>query len=144
MRFALRLATSMVAASILGMVSSPALAADVQAVATAGSASAGNSAAADVLVLVTDSSTGAAITSLAKSDFTVVDQFGLPGQQCGFSNNITSFNNVGTGAYQIGIATHSTHPPVGGCKWIKGDYLGQVIVKSGSTQGQAAFSPNIP
>jgi hypothetical protein len=144
MRFASRLATSMVAASILGIISSAALAADVQAVASAGPASAGNNADADLLVLVTDSSTGAAITSLTKSDFTVVDQFGLPGQLCGFSNNVTSFNNVGTGAYQLGIATHSTHPPASGCKWIKGDYLGQVIVKSGSTQGQAAFSLNIP
>ena len=144
MRFASRWATSMVAASILGIVSLPVSAADVQAVASAGSASAGNNADADVLVLVTDSSTGAAITSLTKPDFTVVDHFGLPGQPCGFSSNITSFNSVGTGAYQIGIATHSAHPPAGGCKWIKGEYLGQVIVKSGSTQGQAAFALNIP
>jgi hypothetical protein len=144
MRFASRLATSMVAASILGFISSAALAADVQAVASAGSASAGNNADADLLVLVTDSSTGAAIASLSKTDFAVIDHFGLPGQLCGFSSNITGFSNVGTGAYQLGIATHSAHPPAGGCKWVKGQYLGQVIVKSGSTQGQATFTLNIP
>ncbi len=114
-------------------------AATVQAVASNGAASPGNKANADILVLVTDTNTGAGITNLKQADFTVVDQFGLPGQPCGFSNNITSFNNVGTGAYQITVATHSTKPPAGGCKWITGDYLGQIIVEAGSVKGQAVF-----
>jgi hypothetical protein len=111
----------------------------VHAVAARGAASAGNNDNADILVLVTDSNTGAGITNLKQADFTVIDQFGLPGQQCGFSNNITSFNNVGTGAYQITVANHSTKPPTGGCKWITGDYIGQIIVGAGSVKGQAAF-----
>jgi len=67
---------------------------------------------------------------LTQSDSAVIDQFSLPGQSCGFSSNITSFNNVGTGAYQITVATHSSSPPPAGCKWVAGNYLGQVIVKS--------------
>jgi hypothetical protein len=114
-------------------------AATVQAVAANGAASPGNNANADILVVVTDTNTGAGITNLKQADFTVIDQFGLPGQHCGFSNNITSFNNVGTGAYQISVANHSTKPPEGGCKWIAGDYLGQIIVGSATVKGQAVF-----
>jgi len=114
-------------------------AAEVQAVASAGSASAGSNADANILVLVTDLSTGEGVTTLAQADFTVVDHFSPPGADCGFSNNITAFHGIGTGAYQISIATHSTKPPAGGCKWVKGSYLGQVIVKTASVQGQAAF-----
>ena len=78
---------------------------NVQAEAAKGAAAPGNNSNADLLVLVTDPSTGAGVTSLTKADFTVVDHFSLPGQKCGFSNNITGFNNVMTGAYQITIAT---------------------------------------
>jgi hypothetical protein len=112
---------------------------NVQAVAAKGSAAAGNNSNADILVLVIDPITGAGVTSLTQSDFSVVDHFGVPGQICGFSSNITGFNNVMTGAYQISIATHSAQPPVGGCKWVAGNYLGQVIVKSAAFEGQAAF-----
>lgn len=111
----------------------------VQAVAARGSAAAGNNSNANILVLVTDRTTGGGVTTLTQSNFTVIDHFSLPGQACGFSNNITSFNNVGTGAYQLTVATHSTTPPAGGCKWVAGNYLGQVIVKSASVAGQAAF-----
>lgn len=111
----------------------------VQAVAAKGSAAPGNNSNADILVLVTDHTTGGGVTTLAQTDFTVVDHFGVPGQACGFSNNITSFNNVGTGAYQLTVALHSTKPPAGGCKWVAGDYLGQVIVKTAAVAGQAAF-----
>jgi hypothetical protein len=111
----------------------------VQAVAARGAAAAGNNANANILVLVTEPSTGAGVTSLTQADFAVIDQFALPGQVCGFSNNITSFNNVMTGAYQITVATHSTAPPPGGCKWVAGDYLGQVSVKTAVVEGQAAF-----
>ena len=112
---------------------------NVQAMAARGSAAPGNNANANILVLVTDPKTGAGVTTLTQGNFTVVDHFGIPGQSCGFSNNITSFNNVLTGAYQITVATHSANPPGGGCKWVAGDYLGQVMVRTPKVQGQAAF-----
>jgi hypothetical protein len=111
----------------------------VQAVAARGSAARDNNANADILVLVTEANTGSPVTSLTQTDFTVVDHFTVPGQICGFSNNITGFNNVMTGAYHITVATHSTNPPAGGCKWVSGDYLGQVIVKTAAVEGQAPF-----
>ena len=112
---------------------------EVQAVAAKGSASAGNNENADILVLVADKSTGAGITTLKQTDCDIIDHFGVPGQSCGFSSNITSFNNVMTGAYQITVATHSLKPPASGCKWVTGNYLGQVIVTTAAIQGQAAF-----
>jgi len=115
------------------------VAVDVQAEAAKGAAAQGNNANADILVLVTDSNTGAPIVSLTQSNFTVVDHFGVPGQRCGFSSNVTSFNNVGTGAYQLTVATHSGAPPAGGCKWVGGDHLGQVIVKTAAFAGQSPF-----
>jgi len=111
----------------------------VQAVAAQGAAGPGNNANANILVLVTDPKTGAGLTSLKQADFSVADHFGLPGQSCGFSGNITNFNNVMTGAYQLTVATHSASPPAGGCKWVAGDYLGQVMVRTRKVQGQAAF-----
>ena len=111
----------------------------VQAVAAQGAAGPGNNANANILVLVTDPKTGAGLTSLKQVDFSVVDHFGLPGQSCGFSGNITNFNNVMTGAYQLTVSTHSASPPAGGCKWVAGDYLGQVMVRTRKVQGQAAF-----
>jgi hypothetical protein len=116
---------------------------DVQAVASAGAASAGNNDNADILVLVTDESTGAGVTTLAQADFEIVDHFSLPGQHCGFSSHITAFNNVGTGAYQIQVATHATLPPPGGCTWVKGKYLGQVVITAATVRGQAAFTLSI-
>lgn len=111
----------------------------VQSVAAKGSAAAGNNNNANILVLVTDPATGAGVPTLTQADFAVIDHFGIPGQVCGFSNNITSFNNVGTGAYQITVATHSTTPPPGGCKCVGGDYLGQVMVKTAAVAGQVTF-----
>ena len=111
----------------------------VQAMAAKGSARPGNNADADILVLVTDQNTGEGVTSLTQADFVVVDHFGIPHQRCGFSNNITNFNNVMTGAYQLNVATHATMPPAGGCKWVEGHYLGQVIVSNSTFNGQAAF-----
>ncbi len=112
---------------------------NVQAMAAQGAAAPGNNANAHILVLVTDPATGAGVTSLVQTDFTVVDHFGVPGQTCGFSNGITSFGNVGSGAYQITVATHSASPPAGGCKWVAGNYLGQVMARTAAVQGQAAF-----
>jgi hypothetical protein len=111
----------------------------VQAVAAKGAAAPGNNNNVHILVVVTEPATGAGVVTLAQADFAVIDHFSLPGQACGFSNNITGFNNVGTGAYQILVATHSTTPPPGGCKWVGGNYLGQVIVKTAAVTGQAVF-----
>lgn len=111
----------------------------VQAVAGKGAAAPGNNNNANILVVVTEIATGGGVTTLTQADFQVIDHFGLPGASCGFSNNITGFNNTGTGAYQITVATHSTTPPPGGCKWVAGDYLGQVIVKTAAVTGQAVF-----
>jgi hypothetical protein len=84
---------------------------NVQAVAAMGSAAPANNDNADFLVGVTDPKTGAGVTSLTQPDFAVIDHFGLAGQVCGFSNNITRFTDVMTVAYQIKVATHSTAPP---------------------------------
>jgi hypothetical protein len=111
----------------------------VQAVAAAGAAAPGNNDGANILVVISDPNTGAAVTNAKQSDFVVIDYFGVPGQKCGFSKNITSFDNVGTGAYMISVKTQSTKPPTGGCQWAKGDYLGQVQVNSSTGEGHAAF-----
>ncbi len=116
---------------------------EVQAVASQGSAAPGNNANANLLVLVTDPRTGLAVVFLTQSEFSVINHFGVPGQSCGFSHNITSFNNVGTGAYQITLATSAVSPPPGGCNWVAGDYLGQVMVTSGRLHGQAAFKLSV-
>ncbi len=104
---------------------------NVQAQAAAGSAAPNNSSPADILVIVTDRVTGAPTTDLAKSNFTIISHFSHPGPSCGFSNNVVSFNNVGTGAYQLQVAP-------AGCTWAAGDFLLQVIVSAGSLQGQTA------
>lgn len=105
----------------------------VQAQAAQGAAAPGNSLPANFLVLVTDPDTGAAVTDLAETNFTIINHFSIPGQTCGFSNNIVQFVNVGTGAYQIRVAL-----VVPGCTWVAGDYLAQVLVSSGTDAGQAA------
>ncbi len=117
----------------------PTSAVNIMAVAAQGSAAPGNNANANILVLVTNPKTGAGLISMKQSDFTVIDHFSIPGQSCGFSNNITSFNDVGTGAYQITVATHCERPPVSGCNWVAGDYLGQVMIRTSKVKGQAAF-----
>ncbi len=117
----------------------PTTAVNVQAVASKGAAAPGNNDNANILVLVTSPRTGQGVGTLKQSDFEVVNHFLNPGQHCGFSHNITSFNSVGTGAYHITVATHAAVPPPGGCKWVAGRYLGQVIVKNPKVQGQAAF-----
>ena len=98
----------------------------------------GNSAPANFLVVVTDEN-GAPVTNLEQADFTVINHFSIPGQVCGFSNNIVAFNNVGTGAYHIQVDLVNR-----GCTWVKGDYLAQVMVADGARRGQTAvkFSVN--
>jgi len=142
MRKAFLASCVLVLSSVLGGTSAYAL--TVKAVASNGDALAGNNANANILVVVTNTASGAGITTLTKADFAVIDHFSLPGQLCGFSNNITGFNNVGTGAYQINVQTHSVSPPPGGCKWVRGDYLGQVIVKAPGETGQTGFKLSMP
>lgn len=105
----------------------------VQVEAAQGHAAPYNTMPAHVLVVVTDPRTGAAITGLNQDDFAIINHFSIPGQVCGFSSNIVSFNDVMTGAYhvQVGLADD-----IAGCTWVHGDYLMQVIINSGSRTGQ--------
>jgi hypothetical protein len=108
----------------------------VQAQAAQGFAAPGNSQPADFLILVTDPETGASVTGLVQSNFSVIQHFSVPGAVCGFSNNITSFVDVGTGAYQIQVAPST-------CSWVRGDYLAQVRVSDLQRRGQAAATLSI-
>ena len=101
----------------------------VQCVAGQGFAAAGNTQPADFLIVVTDPATGAAVTTLVKKNFQIVNHFSLPGAACGFTNNITAFNNVLNGAYHIQVKPK-------GCKWVKGDYLVQIMVNAPGVTGQ--------
>ncbi len=76
----------------------------VQAQAAQGRAEPGNS---------HDPDTGAGVTDLVEADFQIINHFLITGQTCGFSNNIVSFINVGTGAYQIRVGL-----TVPGCTWV--------------------------
>jgi hypothetical protein len=110
----------------------------VQAEAAQGRAEPGNAQPANFLVVVTDPNTGEAVTDLVQGDFQIINHFAVTGQTCGFSNNIVSFVNVGTGAYQIRVGL-----TVPGCTWVEGDYLAQVIVSDGARQGQATASLSV-
>jgi hypothetical protein len=105
----------------------------VQVEAGQGAAAPGNTQSADFLAVVTESHTGAAVTNLSQSNFTIINHYSIPVQKCGFSNNITTFNNVGTGAYRIQVGLQTGIP---GCEWVKGKYLSQVLVKSEKKRGQ--------
>ena len=119
---------------------SPNDALNVQVQASQGFAAPGNTQPANFLVLVTDR-TGTPVVSLTQSDFQVVDHFSLPGQTCGFgSNNIVSFVNTNTGAYQIQVGLNTNVP---GCHWVEGDYLSQVIVINGTMRGQGAATLSV-
>jgi len=99
--------------------------------ASAGAAANGNTHPANILVLV--SSGGWPVTDLSKDNFTLMEYFEVPGQQAPFSNNITSFRNVGTGAYLIQVK------PINNAPWRSGHHLAQIIVSSDDNrQGQGA------
>jgi hypothetical protein len=112
----------------------------VQIEAGQGEAAPGNTKSANFLAVVTESHTGAAVTSLNQSNFTIINHFSIPGQKCGFSNNITTFNNVGTGAYHIQVGLQTDIP---GCEWVKGKYLAQVMVSSDKNKGQGTATLSI-
>ena len=99
--------------------------------ASAGAAANGNTHPANILVLV--SSGGWPVTDLSKDNFSLMEYFEVPGQQAPFSNNITSFRNVGTGAYLIQVK------PINSAPWRGGHHLAQIIVSSDDNrQGQGA------
>jgi hypothetical protein len=103
----------------------------VVAQASAGSAANGNTHPANIMVLV--SSGGWPVTDLTKDHFTLMEYFEVPGQQSPFSNNITSFRNVGTGAYLLQVK------PINGTPWRSGHHLAQILVSSADDrQGQGA------
>jgi hypothetical protein len=103
----------------------------IAAQASAGAAANGNSHPANILVLV--SSSGWPVTDLTKDHFTLMEYFEVPGQQAPFSNNITSFRNVGTGAYLLQVK------PINGAPWRTGHHLAQILVSSSDDrQGQGA------
>lgn len=108
----------------------------VQSHAGQGAAAPGNAEQANFLVVVTDPITGEPITTLTQKNFQIVNHYLIPGQTCGFTNNITSFNNPATGAYQLQVKLK-------GCKWVAGDYLAQVIVKGKSSTGQATVKLSV-
>jgi hypothetical protein len=103
----------------------------ISAQSSAGAAANGNSHPANILVLV--SSSGWPVTDLTKDHFTLMEYFEVPGQQAPFSNNITSFRNVGTGAYLLQVK------PINGAPWRSGHHLAQILVSSADDrQGQGA------
>jgi len=103
----------------------------VSAQTSAGAAANGNTHPANILVLV--SSGGWPVTELTKDHFTLMEYFEVPGQQAPFSNNITSFRNVGTGAYLLQVK------PINGAPWRSGHHLAQILVSSSDDrQGQCA------
>ncbi len=103
----------------------------VSAQSSAGAAANGNTHPANILVLV--SSVGWPVTELSKDHFTLMEYFEVPGQQAPFSNNITSFRNVGTGAYLLQVK------PINGAPWRTGHHLAQLLISSADDrQGQAA------
>lgn len=108
----------------------------VQSHAAQGHAAPGNAEQANFIVVVTDPITGQPITGLTKKNFQIINHYLIPAQACGFTNNFTSFNDVGTGAYQIQVKPK-------GCKWVAGDYLAQVIVNGKLSSGQATVKLSI-
>lgn len=99
--------------------------------ASPGAAANGNTHPANILVLV--SCAGWPVTDLTKDHFTLMEYFEVPGQQAPFSNNVTSFRNVGTGAYLLQVK------PINGAPWRSGHHIAQILVSSADDrQGQAA------
>jgi len=112
----------------------------VQVEAAQGDAAPYNTMPANVLVVVTDPRTGRAVAGLSQDDFSVINHFSIPGQICGFSNNIVSFNDVMTGAYHIQVGLPDG---IAGCTWVHGDYLMQVIVTEDGRSGQGVATLRI-
>ncbi len=82
----------------------------VQVVAAQESASVGNAQPAKLLAIVTDSSTGRPVIGLTPSNITITNHSSPTGAICGFSGEIRSFGDVGTGAYQIQLGLRTSIP----------------------------------
>lgn len=97
-----------------------------------GSAAAGNTHPANLLVIVTCA--GWPVTELTLDHFTLMEHFEVPGQLAPFSNNICSFRNAGTGAYLLQMK------PINAVPWSSGHHLGQLLVSNfEDQQGQSSF-----
>ena len=84
-----------------------------------------------MIVSVVGLNNGNPVTTLVKTDFFVSDQMSLPGQTCGFSNEVVTFVNVGNGIYQFTLGL----PDLGQCAWVKGTYLAGIQVSDNSGHG---------
>ena len=111
----------------------------IQAEASQGNAAPGNTQPVNFLVIVTELG-GAPVVRLDQSAFQVINHFRLPDQTCGFSNRISSFHDVHTGAYQIQV---DLNPAIPGCAWLQGDYLAQIAVNDGARIGQTAVKLSV-
>lgn len=110
----------------------PAVPLTVNVQSSQGTAAAGNTHPANILVLVSQS--GMPVVDLNKDSFTLMEHFEVPGQTSPFSNNITSFRNAGTGAYLLQTK------PINNSPWRSGHHLAQLLVSApDDRQGQAAF-----
>lgn len=127
------------AAFVLAASSSIALAAGVKVktVAARGAAQPGNAAWADLLVLVTDPTTGLGVNSLGQADFTLRDHATAAGALCGFTGGIASFTQVTAGYYNLRIRLRTDLSPA--CTWVAEDYVGSVRVASSQYLGQDSF-----
>src|ERR1700687_5022020 len=99
---------------MLALLAAPAFALDpltVTAVMSQAAATVGTRGHANMIVSVVNQSNGNPITNLVKTNFFVSDQMSLPGQTCGFTNQVASFVNVGNGIYQFTLVL----PDLGQC-----------------------------
>lgn len=109
----------------------------VRAVAARGAAQAGNAAWADLLVLVTDPTTGLGVNSLGQADFALRDHGTATGSMCGFTAGIASFTQVTAGYYNLRIRLRTDLVPA--CTWVAEDYLGSIRVASSQYIGSDSF-----
>ncbi len=112
----------------------------VHVVADAGNAIAGNTEAAHLLVVVTNTNTGKPIEDLTKDDFSVTDHFLINGQNCHFTKQINDMEYAGNGAYKVKVLLGSNKSP---CAWTAGEYLIQIAVEQGVRRGQAVTTLSI-
>jgi hypothetical protein len=104
----------------------------VHAQAVPGGAQHGNTQPANILVLVTCG--GWPVVDLTEDHFSIMEHFDVPQPSSPFSNNVTSFRNSGSGAYQLQVRPMCQSP------WHSGQHLGQVVVSSPDERhGQTAF-----
>jgi hypothetical protein len=118
---------------LLALLAAPAFAEGltVTAVMSQAAAAVGTRGHANMIVSVVGLNNGNPVTTLVKTDFFVSDQMSLPGQTCGFSNEVATFANIGNGIYQFTL----TLPDLGQCGWVKGTYLAGIQVSASAGHG---------